>query len=139
MHRILLVVLLSAIVALLNGCSGTTSAPTESTTNSFDKTANTAMDATSSTSPGSGDGGEEQAVAFTRTHYADIQREMAVGGGEHLDAMGELLGVSADNMAEFRDLARDSYPILFQDSTPDAALVTAAIAAEVHRHPHLLN
>jgi uncharacterized protein YceK len=138
MYRILLVVLLSAGVALLNGC-GTTSAPTESTTNSFDKTANTAMDATSSTSPGSGDGGEEQAVAFTRTHYADIQREMAAGGGEHLDAMGELLGVSADNMAEFSDLARDSYPILFQDSTPDAAFVTAALAAEVHRHPHLLH
>ena len=123
--------------ALVSGCA-TTTAPTESTTETFDKTTNAALDVTSSTSPGSRNS-SAQATEFARTHYASVQRDMAVGQGEYLEALGELLGVPAVRLPAFCALGRESYPQLYKRGEQDPARLVAYLEQSLQQRPELLN
>lgn len=131
--------LIGAVICcfFFTGCA-TTMAPTESSTNTFDKTTNALMDTTSSTSPGSSSA-NYQATEFTRVHYASIQRQMAAGGGEHLAALGELLAVPEGQMASFYQLGKLQYETLYGDCQQDASGVVTALRFELARHPVLGN
>ena len=107
---------------LLVGC-GTTSAPTESSTNTSDNTTNSTMDVTSSTTPGSADSAAQVEV-FTRRNYAQIQADMAVGGGEYIAALACLLQIPPDREQHFFHLSRDKYTTLYKtpNTTPQRML-----------------
>jgi hypothetical protein len=121
MGPIRFILLLSVALPLLAACAVTT-APTESSTETVDKTTQATSDLTSSTSPGSSSS-LAQAEHFTRIHMASIRQDMAVGGGEHLEALAELLGVGEDAYPAFAARARQQYPILFAGAQPEARTV----------------
>ncbi len=106
----------------LVGC-GTTSAPTESSTNTSDNTTNSTLDVTSSTTPGSADS-TARAEAFTHQNYAQIQADMAVGGGEYVAALAYLLQIPPDLEQQFFHLSREKYTTLYgtPNTTPQRML-----------------
>lgn len=126
-----------AVLAFLSGCA-TTTAPTESSTKTFDKTTNATLDATSSTSPGSSGSGSAGVEAFTQENFIALKGEMAAGEGEHLAALGGLLHVPAYEEEHFFLVTKKTYSQLYPSSstTPQQMLVTlngALIAANI---PH---
>ncbi len=126
-----------SVLAFLSGCA-TTTAPTESSTKTFDKTTNATLDATSSTSPGSSGSGSAGVEAFTQENFIALKGEMAAGEGEHLAALGGLLHVPAYEEEHFFLVTKNTYSQLYPSSstTPQQMLVTlngALIAANI---PH---
>lgn len=119
----------------LSSCA-VTSAPTESSTETFDKTSQASLDMTSSTSPGSKDTAAI-AEAFTQTHYAAIQQEMAVGEGEHLRALAELLHVPESKTQVFCTMAKQQYPLFINQAGQDPSTLVTAIRSELNSHPSL--
>ena len=126
-----------AALALLSGCA-TTTAPTESSTKTFDKTTNATLDATSSTSPGSSGSGNAGVEAFTQENFIALKGEMAAGKGEHLAALGGLLRVPAYEEDHFFLMTKNTYNQLYPSSstTPKQMLVTLndALVAENITH-----
>jgi hypothetical protein len=116
------------------GC-GTTSAPTESSTKTLDKTSNSTMDATSSTSPGN-KGSEARAEQFTRENYARVKRDMAVGGGEYLAALGVLLDVPPTKEKDFFSLSREKYATLYPAPHTSASQMLALLHREMSIDPY---
>ena len=112
MFRIFMAITFIVMVFSLSGC-GTTSAPTESTTNTTDKTSNSTMDATSSTSPGKA-ATEEQVEKFTENNFAQVKVDMARGGGEHLTALAALLNIPKEQENAFFALTQEKYISLYQ-------------------------
>ena len=117
------------------GC-GTTSAPTESSTNTIDKTTNSTTDATSSTSPGSGDG-SARAEEFTRLNYAQVQADMAAGGGEHLAALACLLEIPPEQEQRFFVLSREKYAMLYSTPSTTPRRMLTRLSREMAADPQL--
>lgn len=117
----------------LSSCA-VTIAPTESSTETLDKTSQATLDLTSSTSPGSN---ETAAIAeaFTQTHYTAIQQEMAVGEGEHLRALAELLHVPETKTLDFCAMAKQQYPVFIDRAGDDPSTLVAVLRTELHNHP----
>ena len=110
---------------LFTSCA-TTTAPTESSTETIDKTTNAALDMTSSTSPGSSDF-SAQATAFTEKNYASVRRDIGRGKGEHLEALGELLGVAPEALETFCRLNKQNYEKLYGKGDISAAELVASL------------
>jgi hypothetical protein len=119
----------------LAGC-GTTSAPTESSTKTLDKTSNSTMDATSSTSPGN-KSSEARAEQFTRENYARVKRDMAAGGGEYLTALGVLLEVPLEKEDVFFALSRKKYATLYPVPQTTASQMLANLHLAMSADPQL--
>ncbi|WP_051305685.1 DUF3015 family protein [Desulfogranum mediterraneum] len=119
-------------LALLSGCA-TTTAPTESSTKTFDKTTNAALDLTSSTSPGSSGSGSAGVAAFTRANYAALQAEMAAGSGEHLAALAGLLQIPAQEQPAFFQTVQQEYGWLYPAAGTSPEQMLAALRISLGR------
>ncbi len=136
MKYILFSLLGPALLSLvLTGC-GTTSAPTESSTKTTDKTVNSTTDATSSSTPGKSSS-SARAEQFTRSNFAGVQADMAVGGGEHLAALAVLLNVPPADEDRFFALTRQQYAVLYATPETDAALMLARLNYAMAVDPEL--
>lgn len=120
----------TAIAAvLLGGCSAVTS-----TTNTAADVARTATKGLSASSRASTDASvtepdtprHQQAVAFVQSQRDPLRREAATGGGEHIDALAEMLDDSQPN--DLGPWMQAHYDQLFTPRLAAAALV-ARIAA----------
>lgn len=105
----------------LAGC-GTTSAPTESSTKTFDKTTNSTTDTTSSSTPDKSSS-TARAERFTQENFAQVKTDMATGGGEHLAALAMLLEVPLDQEERFFFLSKERYAALYGTPNTTAGLM----------------
>lgn len=125
------------LASLLCSCAVTT-APTESSTKTFNKTTQASSDLTSSTSPGSS--GDSAAVTedFTRVNFARVKGEAAAGRGEHLAALGAMMGVPEERSSQFCMVAKEHYDEIFpsNETTPRQALV--ALQRNIEANPTVL-
>lgn len=110
------------LLLFLVGC-GTTSAPTESSTKTLDKTTNSTTDTTSSSTPGS-NSSSAQAEKFTRHNFAQVQADMAAGGGEHLASLASLLEIPPEQQDKFFRYSRRQFTSLYPtpETTPELLL-----------------
>ncbi len=120
---------------LLTGC-GTTSAPTEGSTNTTDNTVNSTTDTTSSSTPGK-NSSTARAEQFTRENFAGVQADMAVGKGEHLSALAALLDVPPADEDRFFALTRQQYAVLYASPDTDAGLMLARLNQAMAADPEL--
>jgi len=134
-HLLYCLIGLTLLSFLLTGC-GTTSAPTESSTNTTDKTVNSTTDTTSSSTPGKSSS-TTRAEQFTRVNFARVKADMAVGSGEHLAALAVLLDVPPDNEERFFSLARERYAVLYATPETDAGLMLARLNYAMAADPEL--
>jgi hypothetical protein len=63
---------------------------------------------------------------------------MAAGEGEHLEALGELMGVRPDKLDTFCRMARSNYHPLVEAAVEDPALLVAGLHQEILTQPGLL-
>lgn len=137
-NQIVSALILCGVLALLSGCA-TTTAPTEASTNTFDKTSNVSLDATSSTSPGSSSSDSAKAEAFTHTNFARVKMDMATGGGEHLQSLAALLHVSPDRQDAFFTLTREKFAVLYSSEATTPHEMLARLNIELAARPELVN
>ncbi|PIE56763.1 MAG: hypothetical protein CSA34_02005 [Desulfobulbus propionicus] len=125
------------LLSFFGGCS-VTSAPTESTTETLENVLEATTDHSSSTSPGADSSAANRAADFIRLHYADVQKDMAQGEGEYLEALGELLGVLPARLPEFCALGYTSYSSLYGQGRQESTVLAASLARELALRPDLV-
>jgi len=79
----------------------------------------------------------EHATLFANLNFDNLSQEMAQGGGEHLASLATILGVPAEQQAEFFALTQEKYATLIQsgETTPSAML--KALHETMAAHPIL--
>jgi hypothetical protein len=87
--------------------------------------------------PGSVIKAEHQLPRFAGANLDRLAREMAVGGGESLDALAHLYGVANEDRAAFFELARARFEAIFPTATVTAGEVLAALDRELREDPQL--
>jgi len=93
------------------------------------------MDASSSTSPGH-KSSEARAEQFARENYARVKRDMAVGGGEYLSALGTLLDVPPAREKDFFALSQKKYATLYPAPRTTASQMLARLRREMSIDPY---
>jgi len=65
-------------------------------------------------------------VQFVENNYSNLAKEMAIGQGENLGALANLMGCSADQTEHFAVFAKDNYNTIFksEQSTPSEMLAS---------------
>ena len=132
-RAILLAVALAA-PGLLSSCAVTT-APTESTTETLEKTTDASSKLSSSTSPGSSGSSAAVKEDFTRVNMASLKREAAAGNGEHLAALGALMGVPEHRSAQFCTFTQHHYAKIFPSATTTPREVVNRLEASLANTP----
>jgi len=125
------------LISVLTSCSVTT-APTEESTGSFGKTSDASTDMTSSTSPDSSGEGTAAVEEFTRINYVSIKREMAVGDGEHLAALGALLQVPEQKIPQFCTFTQQQYHQLYASGETSPEQMLAALQSSFVADPSIV-
>ncbi len=125
------------MLVMVTSCA-TTTAPTESSTKTFDKTTNAALDLTSSTSPGSSNSGSAGVEDFTRVNFAAVKKEMAAGGGEHLTALARLLHIPSDKEKLFFQLTKAHFPSLYPSDRTTPVQMLATLNRTLLQSPQLM-
>lgn len=126
-------------VGMAGAACSTTTAPTDSSTNTLDKISNTTLDATSSTSPGSSPGDSAAIERFVAVNYGPIRHEMAAGQGEHLQALAVLLEVPADKHRSFCSLSKQYFPYLYSSTPTSPEQMLDRLQVTMGQHPGLVN
>lgn len=76
----------------------------------------------------------ERANAFASLMYENLAQEMAQGQGEHLASLATLLGIPAEQQAEFFALTREKYVTLIQAGESEPVAMLAALNDAVATH-----
>ena len=130
------ILVVTALVApgLLCSCAVTT-APTESSTETLEKTTDASSKLSSSTSPGSSGSSAAVKEDFTRVNMASLKREAAAGSGEHLAALGALMGVPEHRSAQFCALTQHHYAEIFPAATTTPREIVNRLEARLANTP----
>jgi hypothetical protein len=122
---------------LLTSCAVTT-APTESSTETLEKTTDASSKLSSSTSPDSSGGSAAVKEDFTRVNMANLKKEAAAGRGEHLAALGALMGVPEHRSVQFCNLAQTHYTEIFPPGTAAPHEVISRLEARLIDTPVIM-
>ncbi len=64
-----------------------------------------------------------------------LKEDMARGGGEHLTAFAQLLGVKESHQADFFAVAKRDYPVLFSTEPTTSEQLLARLDTELNAYP----
>lgn len=68
---------------------------------------------------------EKAQEVFVSLNFDSLERDMAKGKGEKLEALSGLLGCSADSTVQLGALTKSNFSTLFQEDTTPSSLLTA--------------
>jgi hypothetical protein len=77
-------------------------------------------------------GDQEQ---FVKNNYDSLAKEMAVGAGEGLNTLSDLLGCPAERHENFASYTQQNYPALFKDETTAPAEMLATLKKGLSSEP----
>jgi|SRR5579884_1346096 len=72
---------------------------------------------------------------FVQENYGTLAKEMAVGQGEGLNTLSDLLGCPAEKRESFASFAKQNYPSLFKDETTAPTEMLAALKKGLSSEP----
>ena len=124
---------------MLSSCAVTTES-TKSSSETFRNTSEASTKFTSSTSPGGGSSSkskDEKALEFTKANFARVRSDMAVGGGEHLESLAALLGISDSHKSEFFSLTKNNFSTLFSSEHTTAEEMLTKLNSKLSIYPEL--
>ena len=90
---------------------------------------------TSDCSPLKGVMAEKDQDQFVQTHYDSLAKEMAVGKGEGLNTLSDLLGCPAERRELFASFAKQNYPSFFKDEATAPTEMLAALKKGLSSEP----
>lgn len=70
-----------------------------------------------------------QAVAFTNENVETLARDMAVGQGESLNVLAELLNIKSEDKARFFAVSKQNFAEIYSDNNKDSYQVLASLQA----------
>jgi hypothetical protein len=127
--------LFGGLMALLAACAVTTRS-TEGTSETFQNTTDASSDFTSSTSPRDEKRTDAQNVKqFASVNLDRLKEDIARGGGEHLTAFAQLLGIKESYQPEFFTVTRQNYPVLFSSQATSSEEMLARLSSELDAYP----
>jgi len=119
-------------IFLLSACASMTS---DSTSGSTANTTESFSDLTSSVSGSSSDDGEEtqkaEVLAFVKLNYNRVRSDIAIGEGEHLEALATLLAVDKAKHSQFYAMTKNNFNQLFNSSDTTAEDFVAHLYLEL--------
>lgn len=125
-----------AVIGLLTASCAVTTRSSEGTTETLQNTSDVSSDVTSSTSPRDEEKVSERRIkVYAAANIQRLQEEMARGGGEHLTAFADLLGIGDSHRAEFYAMTKDRYPVLFSSDPTTSDQLLARLDTELGAHP----
>jgi len=80
---------------------------------------------------------ENKATMFAEMNFENLSQEMAQGQGEHLASMATLMGVPADQQAEFFAMTQERYTSLVKAGEASPVAMVKALNEAVASHPVL--
>lgn len=108
-------------IFLLSACG--ISSTTESTTESIANTSESVSDLTSSvssSSAGEDDVQEAMVIEYVTLNYTRLRTDMALGKGEHLEALATLLSVDEDKKSKFYAMTKEKFDQIFKSTDTSA-------------------
>ncbi|NHC02535.1 DUF3015 family protein [Acinetobacter sp. 187] len=70
-----------------------------------------------------------QAVTFTNENAETLARDMAVGQGESLNVLAELLNIKSEDKARFFAVSKQNFSEIYSDKNQDSLQVLASLQA----------
>ena len=70
-----------------------------------------------------------QAVTFTNENAESLARDMAVGEGESLNVLAELLNIQSEDKARFFEVSKQNFAKIYSAENQDALQVLASLQA----------
>lgn len=70
-----------------------------------------------------------QAVTFTNENAETLARDMAVGQGESLNVLAELLNIKSEDKARFFAVSKQNFSEIYSDKNEDSLQVLASLQA----------
>ena len=80
---------------------------------------------------------EHKVSVFAAANYENLSQDMAQGGGEHLASLASLMGIPAEQQAEFFALAQENYASLIHQGERSPVAVVRALNDAMAGHPIL--
>ena len=80
---------------------------------------------------------EHKTTLFAELNFENLSQEMAQGRGEHLASLATLMGVPAEQQAEFFALTQERYTTLVQSGEEAPNALLAALHDAMAQHPVL--
>jgi hypothetical protein len=80
-----------------------------------------------------------EAEVYAEVNLKNLQREMAAGGGEYLNAFAALLGVSESNRPALFKLCQEKYADLFPAAGTTSVDMLGRLQGEISARPELLS
>jgi hypothetical protein len=74
---------------------------------------------------------------FVEKTFPNLAREMAAGGGEHLQTLTELLGCPSDKAAQFAAFTQQNYDVIFASDRTTPVDMLSAVKDEMAKDPVL--
>lgn len=74
---------------------------------------------------------------FAAMNFENLSQDMAQGGGEHLVSLASLMGIPAEQQAEFFALAQENYASLIHQGARSPVAVVRALNDAMAGHPIL--
>ena len=70
-----------------------------------------------------------QAVTFTNENAEALARDMAVGEGESLNVLAELMNIQSEDKARFFEVSKQNFAKIYSAENQDALQVLASLQA----------
>ncbi len=122
-------IFIALFCAILPVSCTSTSAPTDTASETIGNIADVSSDVASSTSPGSSSGlNLARAEAFVENNFVQVQIDIARGGGEHLDSLAILLQVPEENQEIFCNYARKGFDDLYLEKNRSPKRIVAILS-----------
>ena len=80
---------------------------------------------------------EEKAAMFAGINFENLSQDLAQGRGEHLASLATLLGVPAQEQAEFFSMTQEQYTSLIQSGEASPVALVKALHEVMAAHPVL--
>lgn len=80
---------------------------------------------------------EHKVTDFASINFENLSQEMAQGQGEHLASLATLMGVPAENQAEFFAMTQEKYTALIQSGETSPVAMLKALHDAMAAHPVL--
>jgi hypothetical protein len=80
---------------------------------------------------------EKEQEMFVEKNFPNLAREIAAGGGEHLQALTALLGCPSDKATQFAAFTQQNYEVIFVSDRTTPADMLSAVKDEMSKDPVL--
>lgn len=129
-------IVIASFMGLLSACAVTTRS-TEGTSETLENTTDASSEFTSSTSPRNEarHSDPQRVTQFASANLDRLKEDMARGGGEHLTALAQLLGIKEIHRSEFFTVTRQNYPSLFGTEPTTSEDMLARLSTELDAYP----